>query len=207
MDLIDISRPLSPATAVWPGDQPVEWSWTAQLDEGASVNLSALSLSLHAGTHADAPYHVENSGDTTDDFALSVFVGPAAVVEVQEASYIRPHHVSDVDAPRVLFKTEASALPASEWPDTITALHPETIAALDQNDVVLVGTDAPSVDPLDSTDLPAHRALIQSGIVNLEGLTFHDVDPGRYSLLSLPLRVEGADAAPVRAVLGDPALF
>lgn len=206
MELIDITRPLSPATAVWPGDQPVEWEWTAQIEEGDSVNLGALHLSMHAGTHADAPYHVQEEASSTDAFALSAFVGPAVVVDVQDVSRIRPEHVSELEKPRVLFKTEASAL-SGEWPDAITAIAPETVESLDQKDIVLLGTDAPSVDPLDSTDLPAHHALIERGIVNLEGLSLAGVDPGAYHLLSLPLRVQGADAAPVRAVLGDASLF
>ncbi len=207
MDLIDISRPLSPATAVWPGDQPVEWNWTAHVEEGGSVNLGALHISMHAGTHVDAPYHVQPNGSSTDAFDLSAFVGPADVIDVQNASRIRPRHVSEVETPRVLVKTEASALSTEEWPDAVTAIMPETIAKLDQKDVVLFGTDAPSVDPLDSTDLPAHHALIERGIVNIEGLSLAGVDPGTYQLLSLPLRVQGADAAPVRAVLRDSSLF
>lgn len=204
MDLIDISRPLTPATAVWPGDQPVEWRWTARLEEGASVNLGALQLSAHAGTHADAPYHVREEGGTTSQFSLSSFVGPADVVKIDdEADAIRPHHVAHVDASRVLFKTPASALPADTWPDGIIPLHPDTVSALAQSDTVLVGVDAPSVDPLDSTELPAHNALIDAGIVNLEGLALSGVEPGSYLLMALPLNVPDADAAPVRAVLSE----
>ncbi len=203
MALIDISRPLSPATAVWPGDQEVQWTWTAQLEEGSTVNLGALRLSAHAGTHVDAPYHVQEGGGTTDALDLSVFVGPTAVINVEGASQIRPEHVSAIEVPRVLFKTDASTLPTEEWPDTITPVAPETIRALDEKDTVLIGTDAPSVDPLDSTDLPAHHTLIQHDIVNLEGLRLADVEPGRYRLMALPLRIQGGDAAPVRAVLED----
>lgn len=203
MDLIDISRPLSPATAVWPGDQPVDWNWTTRIDEGSSVNLGALHLSVHAGTHADAPRHVQQEGDTTDAFDLSTFIGPAEVVSV-DADIIMPHHVEDVSAERVLFQTNASALSAEEWPNTITALHPDTVSTLAESGVVLIGTDAPSVDPLDSTDLPAHQALIRASIVNLEGLALGEVDPGGYWLLALPLKVKEGDAAPVRAVLSRP---
>lgn len=206
MDLIDISSPLSPATAVWPGDQPVEWEWTAQIKEGSSVNLGSLQLSMHAGTHVDAPCHVQEEGASTDAFDLSVFVGPAIVIDVQDDSRIRPRHVADIESPRVLFKTEASTLSVNEWPDRITALSPDTIESLDRKGVVLIGTDAPSVDPLDSTDLPVHHALIEHDIVNLEGLNLAGVAPGAYQLLSLPLRVQGADAAPVRAVLRDAAV-
>jgi arylformamidase len=208
MDLIDISRPLSPATAVWPGDQPVEWDWTARLEEGSSVNLGAFRFSTHAGTHVDTPYHVRDEGASSSDaFDLSVFVGAVEVIDVQEASQIRPSHVAEVEAPRVLFKTSVSTLPVDAWPDTIAAIAPEAIATLDRKEAVLVGTDAPSVDPLDSTDLPAHHALIEHGIINLEGLHLAGVEPGRYSLIALPLRLEGADAVPVRAVLGDASLL
>jgi arylformamidase len=103
----------------------------------------------------------------------------------------------------VLFKTDASALPTEEWPDTITAVAPETIRVLNQKDAVLIGTDAPSVDPLDSTDLQAHHTLIQHRIVNLEGLSLSGVEPDRYRLMAFPLRIQGGDAAPVRAVLED----
>jgi arylformamidase len=200
MDLIDISRPLSPATAVWPGDQPVEWNWTARIEDGSSVNLGALSLSVHAGTHVDAPYHVREEGSRTEDLDLSVFIGPAEVVAV-DTDFVLPRHVEDVDAPRVLFKTAASAVPTGSWPETITPIHPDTVSALVDTSAVLVGTDAPSVDPLNSTDLQAHHGLIDADIVNVEGLCLADVAPGSYRLMALPLKLQGADAAPVRAVL------
>lgn len=207
MDLIDISQPLSPATAVWPGDQPVEQHWTARLQEGDTVNLSALQLSVHAGTHADAPFHVREEGDRTEDLDLSVFVGPAEVVDAEGVDTIQPRHVHGIEAPRVLFKTAASRLSVEEWPESISSIHPDTISVLDDQGVRLVGTDAPSVDPLDSKTLSAHHALIDAGIVNLEGLSLSEVAPGPYSLLSLPINLEEGDAAPVRAVLADASLL
>lgn len=204
MALIDISRTISPATAVWPGDQNVRWTWTARLGEGdSSVNLGSIQLSTHAGTHVDAPYHVEEEGDTTDTLSLASFVGPAQVIEVGEDVSIRPEHVRESAAERVLFKTQASALLDEEWPDSVAHLTVEAIHRLSANGVVLVGTDAPSVDPLDSSDLPAHHALLDAGIVHLEGLSLEGVSPGHYYLLALPLKIAGGDAAPVRAVLSD----
>lgn len=204
MALIDISRSLSPSTAVWPGDQAVEWTWTTRVgNPDASVNLGAIELSAHAGSHVDAPYHVSEEGRTTDELPLSVFVGRVQVVEVGDASSLRPEHVDGVSAERVLFKTQASSLSDDEWPNSVAAFEPETIRRLAAKDVVLVGTDAPSVDPLDSTSLPAHHALIDAGIVNLEALCLNDVSPGTYHLMAFPLKISGADAAPVRAVLQD----
>ena len=207
MALIDISRTISPATAVWPGDQDVEWRWTARIgEEGASVNLGAACLSTHTGTHADAPLHVDDAGRSVDELPLDAFVGPALVVEVGNASSIRPEHVPEFDGigpTRVLFKTSASGLASHEWPDAVVPIPPDTVRCLSDNGAVLVGTDAPSVDPLDSTDLPAHHALLEAEIVSLEGLALADVPPGRYELIALPLKLSGADAAPVRAALRD----
>ena len=207
MDLVDISRPVSPATVVWPGDQPVEYTWTTRIEEGASVNLSALRMSVHTGTHVDAPYHVQDTGARTEALDLSVFVGPVEVVEILEAPTVRADHVRGITAPRVIFKTEDSRLSSDEWPETITPISPDAVSALQDQNVCLVGTDAPSVDPLKSTELPAHHALIDAGIVNIEGLALDGVDPGSYSLVSLPMNLQNADAAPVRAVLGDESLF
>jgi arylformamidase len=201
--LIDISRSISPATAVWPGDQEVEWSWTTRLGhDGASVNLGSLRLSTHVGSHADAPFHVDADGRTLDQLPLSAFAGPVEVIEVEDAS-IRPDHVSNVGAERVLVKTEASQLPDTKWPDSVVSAQPDAIRRLEEEDVVLFGTDAPSVDPLNSTSLPAHHALLEAGIVNLEGLCLEGVQPGLYTLTAFPLKIPNADAAPVRAVLHD----
>ena len=125
------------------------------------------------------------------------------MVEVGDASSLRPEHVDGLAAERVLFKTEASFLSDDEWPDSVAAFEPETIRHLSAQGTVLVGTDAPSVDPLNSTTLPAHHAFIEAGIVNLEGLCLAHVTPGTYYLMALPLKIAGADAAPVRAVLRD----
>jgi arylformamidase len=37
----------------------------------------------------------------------------------------------------------------------------------------------------------------------LEGLVLRDVLPGEYELIALPLKLEGFDASPVRAVLRE----
>ncbi len=200
MQWIDISRPLAPSTAVWPGDQPVEWSWTMQIDSGQSVNVGALLTSVHAATHADAPMHISNEGRTIDELPIESFIGPADVVSVS-GSEVTVDDISDIQSRRVLFRTSASEVPTTQWPDQITSIHPVAVQSLAQRDVVLIGTDAPSIDPLDSTSLDAHHALAAHDIVHLEGLDLRSIAPGSYTLSALPIKISGADAAPVRAVL------
>lgn len=180
-----------------------------QQSDGASVNVGAIDISLHSGSHADAPRHYTPDGTPVDQLPLKPFMGPACVVDVGEVDSIRPGHVQagfveaglDPVAPRVLFKTEYSRVPATDWTGAFASVAPETIRWLAARDVVLVGTDTPSFDPPDSQALPAHHALNEWAIMNLEHLDLSDVAPGRYQLVALPLRLEGMDASPVRAVL------
>jgi arylformamidase len=201
--MIDISQPLDEDTAPWPGDVAFQTERTAQIKEEGPVNLGAFRMSAHLGTHTDAPFHFDPEGVRSGDLPLAAYWGPARVVAV-EGEAICPEHVAGLDVaatPRVLFKTRASRRPASEWSDDFPPVRPETIRRLASEGAVLLGTDAPSMDRVDSQELPAHHTLARCELVNLENLALDGVAPGRYELAALPLRIVGMDAAPVRAVL------
>lgn len=210
MNVIDISQPLGAESTSWPGDQPFELLASMRRSEGGSVNLNAMHTSTHTGTHLDAPFHASDAGATIDELSLQPLIGPATLVEIPSgAEHIRPAHVARAlangsGAERVLFKTRVSEAPTHAWSDDFPALLPETVEAMAAAGVVLVGTDAASVDPAGSTELPAHRALIQHSILNLENLCLVGVPPGAYWLVALPLRIQGGDASPVRAALLRP---
>ncbi len=204
MKVIDISRALTPDVAVWPGDQPFTHTWTARIHGGSTVNLSTVQLSTHAGTHADAPLHYLPEGPAIDEIPLLQFVGPCLIIDTENAESINPDHVALNDRariPRLLFKTRHSTVADTCWDPNLAPILPETVERMGAQGVVLIGTDAPSVDPADSKTLDAHRALARHGIVNLENLALAGVAPGPYNLVALPLKLPGLDAAPVRAVL------
>jgi arylformamidase len=203
--ILDISRTLGPDTACWPGDTPLRLEWTARIAAGSSVNLSALSGSPHIGTHTDAPLHVRDGAPGADELELTPYLGPARVVEVQPrpGGLILPEDLAGVDLrdpPRLLLKTGTDPDPR-RWPGRFAALAPATARLLVQERVLLAGLDTPSVDPADSKDLPVHQILLDGGLRWLENLDLHGVQPGVYGLIALPLRIRGADASPVRAVL------
>ena len=77
-------------------------------------------------------------------------------------------------------------------------------AYLHKQGVILLGLDVPSVDPIDSKDLPIHHALGSLGIAILESVNLSRVEPGVYELIALPLKLAGADGSPVRAILVGP---
>ncbi|MDQ7858909.1 MAG: cyclase family protein [Armatimonadota bacterium] len=203
MKLYDISRPVSSGTAVWPGDQQFEPRWTMHQESGHSVTVAAVTMSVHTGTHADAPFHFDPDGRPIGAVALEPYLGPAVVVEVHT-----PHiGLAEVEAMglagfrRVLFKTRASAVPASEWDTEFPYLTEQAAQWLADQGMLLVGTDAPSVDAFSSRALLAHKALARGGVAILEWLDLAAVPPGAYELIAIPLKLVGLDASPVRAVL------
>lgn len=206
--LRDISIPLSAATPEWPGDQPFSCGWTLRREGGESVNLAAVTTSLHVGTHADAPMHVESAWAASEALDASAFVGPCDVVIVP-ASHQVAHDldvvqiaalVGDAPAPRLLLRTGMS-IATGAFPDDWPCLTPAAAAWLVARGLRLWGVDAPSVDRRHSKTLDVHHALLGAGAFVLENLDLRGVPAGRYELIAPPLAVHGADAAPVRALL------
>jgi len=202
--LYDITRAITPNLAVWPGDTPYASRSLMRIAEGDVCNLATLTLSAHTGTHADAPYHFEARGQTIGQVSLVHYLGPATVVALPEAEgAFFPKHLNGIDLDRVerlLIHTSASALPDGRFPKTFVYPTPETARLLVEHRLKLFGTDAPSVDPLTSKTLTAHKVFCGGGVALLEGLQLQNVPPGEYELIALPLKLDG-DGSPVRAVL------
>jgi len=199
----DISPPISPRLAVWPGDEPYARLVTLSLAQGDSVELSGIRTTLHLGAHADAPSHFAQDGAGMAAVDLAPYLGLCQVITVAipRGARIRPEDVGvAVKAPRVLFRTGSYPDP-ERFNTDFASLSPELVHWLAEGGCVLVGLDTPSVDPFDSRALESHQALRATGLRNLEGLMLDAVADGLYQLIALPLKLEGADGSPVRAVL------
>jgi arylformamidase len=203
--LYDISRLVSPTLKVWPGDTAFSTRHVLRQSAGASVNLTTFTLSAHTGSHADAPYHYHDGDAHPADLPLDPYIGSAHLVTVtRRTGEIVPTDLAGYDLggiERLLIHTWVSDLPDNAWPDDFPYPSLALIDWLAHRQVVLVGTDAPSVDRFDSQDLPGHHRLRQHGMVNLETLCFAGVPDGRYELVALPLKLAEGCASPVRAVL------
>ena len=215
-ELLDISIPLDARAPVWPGDTPFSCGWTARREEGSSVNLASLHFSAHAGTHADAPLHVESAWGASETLPAAAFVGDAVVIALPHdheagrpvdagtlqsliASVLRESRMPS----RVLLRTGYSVA-SGTFPETWPTLDEAAAGWLVQQGAQLFGVDAPSVDARTSTTLPVHHALFAAGAYVLENLALDRVTPGRYELLAQPLLIVGGDAAPTRAMLRAP---
>jgi arylformamidase len=203
LKIYDITLPLQESLAAWPGDAPYRLERTLRIRDGATVNLSAMTMSVHNGTHTDAPYHFRESGATAEALDLSAYIGPAVVLDARGRNPIPVEAFAGVDfsaTPRLLLRTDAWADP-TRFPDAIPVLAEAVPDYLGARGVLLLGLDLPSVDALESKTLPNHHRLEANRIAILENLWLREVPPGRYELLALPLKLVGADAAPLRAVL------
>ncbi len=203
--LIDISQTLRPGLPVWPGDTAFGLERTWALSDDCPVNVSRLTLSTHSGAHADAPLHYDPRGADMALVGLAPYLGGVQVVDVSACG---PRRICVEDlaerlaqgVQRVIIKTFAR-FPLDQWVDEYATPDPSLIAHLAARGVVLIGTDAPSLDPLTSKDLPSHHAVRRAGMAILEGLVLDEAGEGLYDLIALPLKIAGADASPVRAVL------
>lgn len=200
----DISQTLRPGLPVWPGDTAFAFERSWRMEDGSPVNVGRMSMSTHSGTHGDAPLHYAADGADIASVELSPYLGECLVADARHAK----GSVTIADLPplegatRVLLRTFAR-FPHDDWHSSFTAIAPDTIRFLAGQGVMLIGTDAPSVDPQDSKTMDAHRAVHSADMRILEGLMLDDVPPGRYELIALPLKIAGGDAGLCRAILRE----
>lgn len=212
MRIWDISRTLSNDFAEWPGDEPFHYRVTRDIAKGQSVNLGAVTMSVHNGTHADARFHFDIKGESIEKTPLDIYLGRATVVDLAQAFFrskekhlitaedLKPHAEDIAATSRLLVKTGRWS-DSTIFPNQIPVIAADVPGWLQKNGVKLIGVDLPSMDEIDSKSLQNHHALARAGIAIVESLDLGEVAPGIYNLAALPLKIAGSDGAPVRAVL------
>lgn len=205
--IYDISIPIRNDMHVWPLDPKVKLEEKVhEVGDGShSVRVTSIQCGNHTGTHLDAPSHMMSTGPTLNDIPLERFVGPAQVVEIPGMSLIgrtelEPHLKNGVE--RVLLKTDNSAhWGDDEFYEEFASLTPDGAQLLVERNVQLVGIDYLSIERYKSVDHATHFVLLEESVVILEGLNLKDVSAGNYYLIALPMKLDQADGAPVRAIL------
>jgi arylformamidase len=204
MTLYDLTRPLSPALPIYPGDPPLTIEPVERIAEGSKANVTRIAMGTHTGTHVDAPRHFFDSGAAIDELSLELLIGPARVLEIEADSAV------DADAldglvrgdERVLLKTRNSLLwqsPRFES-DYVHLTEPAARRLLDHG-VKLVGIDYLSIEAFGGDDTPVHNLLLGNGVVIVEGLDMAGVPAGLYELICLPILLMSGDGAAARVVL------
>lgn len=169
--LHDLTKTIFQGIPVWPGDVEFERK-TVQNGEFSS---SSVRMSLHTGTHMDAPRHRFENGRTIDGFAPFIV---NALVKKE----------GNCRGKAVLLDGPATGDEAAE---------------LVSGGAVLVGTSSISIDHEGTT--AAHEIILGAGIPVIENLELQDAAPGEYILLAFPLKFRDADGSPVRVLIADSA--
>jgi arylformamidase len=156
----------------------------------------------------DAPHHFLNDGRTIETLSLEVLTGPARVIQLLDRVRLITSSILESTAippgtTRLLIKTHNSSLwkrGEKSFQTNFTAIAPDGAKWLIDQGVRLVGVDYLSVAPY-KAGIQTHKALLQGGVIILEGLNLSEVDPGMFDLFCLPLNLVGSDGAPARVIL------
>ena len=204
--IYDISVPIRSGGLVYPGNPEIEIGLQQAVAKGGGANVSFIRFGSHTGTHADAARHFFDDGQTVDAIPLDRLIGPALLLAFPDdlravsAADLEQHELKGHT--RVLLRTRNSALLSQkEFVRDYTYLAPDGAQYLLEKGVELVGIDYLSIEQFHSGHHMTHRTLLERSVVIVEGLDLSVPAPGEYELICLPLRIEGCDGAPARAVL------
>ena len=204
--IYDISVPIRSGGLVYPGNPEIDITLQQAVAKGAGANVSSIRFGSHTGTHADAARHFFDDGQSVDKIPLERLIGPARLIGFPDglraigAADLRSHDLKG--RTRILLRTRNSALLSQkEFVRDYTYLAPDGAQYLVDNGVELVGIDYLSIEQFHSGHHMTHRILLERSVVILEGLDLSTPPAGDYELVCLPLRIEGCDGAPARAVL------
>ena len=200
----DVTVPLTSELPVYPGDPPFELEPLQRAGVDA-FSLSRISLATHTGTHVDAPAHFVPGGATVDALPPEILIGKARVVEILARERIDRADLEAQDLRddlRILLKTRMSGqMQKPEFQEDHVYISGDAAAYVAQAGLKLIGFDYLSIDRYGAADFPAHHALLEAGVVIVEGLDLSEVEPGEYDMTCLPLRLAGGDGAPARVIL------
>jgi len=204
---IDLTRTVTAEMPVYPGDPNVEITPVHTVEEDG-FNLSLFSAAMHAGTHLDAPRHFLKNGDDVAQIPIEKTIGMANCIHIipengiLKTEAIRIAYDALVEKQsRLLLETGWEAKSGTrEYFTDFPGFEPDIIRFLDENHIVLLGTDLPSVKFGRADQLSAHTALLEKKIVIVENLVCLSEVSKVCFLSCLPLKIAGMDGSMVRAV-------
>lgn len=202
---IDVTEPISKNTIVWPGDPQAIITQVASYEIGDHYQLSEVFMNLHTGTHIDAPLHFIREGKDVSQISLEALIGEAKVLDatmqkVISVEWLMTKNLQKGD--RVLFKTlndddhRQEKLLQREF----NALDVDAAYYLSELGIVLTGIDGLSIAKAEELN-ETHSVLLKNDVVIVEVLNLSGISEGNYEMICLPVKIEGAEAAPARVLL------
>ncbi|KAH0857818.1 hypothetical protein HID58_086079, partial [Brassica napus] len=192
--IFDITHRYTQDMPVWESSEGVKpfLRLTTSMKNQSLSNTSEMKLSVHTGTHLDAPGHFHDkyydAGFDSDSLDLQILNGPALLVDVP-----RDKNITEFDSSFARFMMDGA-----KW-------------LVENTDIKLIGLDylsfaayeeAPETHKFILGERTRHTYIhMIIRIIPVEALKLDDVEVGMYSLHCLPLRLPGAEGAPTRCIL------
>lgn len=196
---------LSDDTVTYEGDPKVTLN-TLKTVRKDGVMLSKIAMSLHSGTHVDAPAHYIKNGKTVDRMEPDSLIGRAMVIDLTKVedsigkADLEERGIRKGDV--VLLKTKNSRLLAlKRFSRSFVHLSENSADYLIERKIKAVGIDYLSIEKFGPKENKVHKKLLSNNIPIIEGLNLEHVKPGAYTLVCLPLKIKNGEAAPTRCVL------
>lgn len=208
MRYLDLTHPMNSFMPVYPGKIKPVVRPVADIENDGYRELR-IELEGHTGTHIDAPAHMLPRGKTLDQFPVSHFTGKATLIFVPEgchkvdSSLLKIQENRILNSDYLLMVTGWSRFWGTEtYHDNFPVLTEEAARWLVTLPLRGIGIDAVSVDPVDSVTWPVHHILFEAGWLIVENLVFPSGFKAQtVDFYCLPLNIENADGAPVRAII------
>ena len=208
--IIDLTYSLSEKMLVYPGNDRPVYEWRGRFNS-EGYNLTKMSMLVHTGTHVDSPLHFTSDGESIDRIGLERFYGETQVFRLKSGKEGKAFGPEDIEPSidsldkKSIFLIETGVGKYAEtslynssysWPS------PELVSVLVEKEISCYMTDATAVDPVGSPDSTAHKTLFAAGIPIVENLANLEKLPDKKKILisALPLKLEGREGAPCRAV-------
>lgn len=204
MKIFDVSMPIDVNMPVYK-NEPSRKPELIEIKsiEKDGVAITKILLDLHTGTHMDAPRHYFEDGSSIDQVKMTQEVTNAQVIdltringrvitkEILETKSIKENHV-------ILLKTQNSY--EDQFEPEFVYLSEEAAVFLVSKNIKGVGIDSLTIER-NQPNHGTHKSLLSNQLIIIEGLRLRFVDEGVYTIVALPLKIVGAEAAPTRVLL------
>ncbi|NJB85701.1 arylformamidase [Lewinella marina] len=208
----DVTYPIFEGITGWPGQPTTHLETLSCIHCGDTAKVSVLHMSVHTGTHMDAPCHFLAQGIDVSRFPIEVGMGPVRVAEIDCPAEVRPEDLEAyegrsrplVSGERLILRTgnsDAAFWPQAPFDEDYHGIGPAAAAWIAKRKLQLVGVDYLSVGPFHSGNPQTHRALLGAGVWVIEGVDLRHIREGNYEMICLPLKIAGSDGSPIRILL------
>ncbi|MCD8349095.1 MAG: cyclase family protein [Planctomycetaceae bacterium] len=213
--MYDLSQPLYHNCPGWPGHALTVFNWEFQ-HANHQFNSERITMSVHTGTHIDAPYHFFADGKTIDQLPVDLFAGPLVVMDLRSVvqrdqgigeAELRPH-LSRVEKGDIVLLCTGDGLRRAFDDDYLH--HYPYLSGLGAELLVEAGAKGVAIDSLsvggfgtDEKSRPSHETLLRNGLFVLEELRVPEeiLDGKKRFISAFPILLQGCGGSPARAVV------